>query len=127
MAIASSGPEIAPAESIACRRPKAEPTLCALDGFGEHDVRAARRDSLRQSIGKTNEQHLPRGSASANRALRIGTTYPLTTSGLRRAILSVQMPEKSFAKDATLSAIPSMMPSVAGPPPILVRNAGRIQ
>ncbi|MGA2004799.1 MAG: hypothetical protein ABSG70_15550 [Terriglobales bacterium] len=55
------------------------------------------------------------------------TTYPPTTSGLRRETWSAKYPEKSLANDATLSAMPSIMPSCAGPAPIDERKAGNTQ
>src|SRR5215471_10281 len=55
------------------------------------------------------------------------TKYPPTTSGFRRSIRSVRYPEKSFANEATLSAIPSISPNCAGPAPSDTRNAGKTQ
>ena len=57
----------------------------------------------------------------------LATTYPPTTMGLRREMRSERYPEKSLANDATLSAMPSMIPSFAGPAPSDAMNAGKIQ
>ncbi len=40
---------------------------------------------------------------------------------------SVRYPEKSLAKEATLSAMPSINPNCAGPAPSETRNAGNTQ
>src|SRR5260370_16401053 len=59
--------------------------------------------------------------------IALAAKYPATTSGLRRSRRSVRYPEKSLAKDATLSATPSINPSCAGPAPREIRNAGSTQ
>jgi hypothetical protein len=57
----------------------------------------------------------------------LATVYPATTSGLRGPIRSVSSPEKSLANEETLSATPSISPSLAGPAPMVSRKAGSIQ
>jgi hypothetical protein len=47
--------------------------------------------------------------------------------GLRREERSAKYPENSLVNEATLSAMPSMTPSFAGPAPMLTRNAGSTQ
>ena len=64
---------------------------------------------------------------ASNGLTALATKYPPTTSGLRRSIRSVRYPEKSLAKEATLSAMPSITPSWGGPAPRETRKAGRTQ
>src|ERR1700678_1699006 len=70
--------------------------------------------------------HHDETSASSGFAA-LATKYPPTTIGLRCATRSVTWPENNLAKDATLSATPSMIPSCAGPAPSEARNAGSTQ
>src|ERR1700736_627344 len=65
--------------------------------------------------------------SASNGFTALATKYPPTTIGLRSEILSVMYPEKSLAKDATLSATPSMIPNCAGPAPMDARKAGSTQ
>ena len=69
--------------------------------------------------------HAPANASSGFTAF--ATKYPATTKGLRRSMRSVKYPEKSFAKEATLSASPSINPNCAGPAPSETRNAGSTQ
>src|ERR1700685_4007407 len=66
-------------------------------------------------------------ASASNGLTALATKYPMTTTGLRRGARSARYPEKSLVNEATLSAMPSIMPNWAGPAPIDARNAGRTQ
>src|SRR5581483_4531740 len=125
---ASSGPAIAPAESIACKRPKAEPILPRSTDSDSMTSRGVPRTPFAMRSQKRMKRTCHHEVATARTGLTaFATTYPETTIGLRRGKRSARKPESSLANDATLSATPSMNPSLSGPAPSDNRNAGTTQ
>src|ERR1019366_352077 len=86
----------------------------------------------RTPLAKRSQKRIPRichheETSASSGFTALATKYPPTTMGLRCETLSARYPEKSLAKEATLSAMPSMIPSCAGPAPSDARKAGSTQ
>src|SRR5512137_1142333 len=56
--------------------------------------------------------------------VRDDSPYPAKTNGFRRFILSDQYPEKTFSKDAVVSAAPSTSPTIHALAPSDSKNKG---
>jgi len=86
----------------------------------------------RTPFAKRSQNRMPRichhdETSASSGFTAFATTYPPTTSGFRRATWSDRYPENNLANEATLSAMPSMIPSCAGPAPSDAMNAGKTQ